>query len=506
MTTASLNISGTPLTTPLMQIMMCQNIEPGSDPSYEMCKIIYEYHPLGAKMAEAPISIAQSQARKIALAAGPEEELKKAFEEEWNSLGIDAHIFNHVSLSRVYGVASVGILTKNSESWESVNSPLDYAKLYKQEIAINVWDPLNTSGSLVLNQMPNAPDFLKQSGISVAGVSYHRSRTCVKMNEKPIYLGYTTSSFGYVGRSVYQRALYPLKSFLQTMITDDMVSRKAGVLIAKIKQAGSIVDNIMATMAGLKRDVLKESQTNNVISIHPDEDIETLNLQNVNNAMEMSRSNILKNIATSADMPALLLENETLTEGFGEGSEDAKLIAQYVERFRIELQPVYDFFTKIVQFRAWNPEFYKTLQSKYPQVYSTALPWESAFFGWVNNFTAKWPSLIREPESEAIKVEDIRLKAIVSLLQVLLQTMDGPNRAKLIQWAAENFNDMKMMFQTPLILDYEALAEFEPVQGTEGENAGPGKPSEQLSRGDTARTENIVSLLKRHGYHADLPA
>ena len=41
------------------------------------------------------------------------------------------------------------------------------------------------------------------------GQQYHPSRARICLNEMPVYLGYTNSAFGYVGRSVYQRALFP---------------------------------------------------------------------------------------------------------------------------------------------------------------------------------------------------------------------------------------------------------------------------------------------------------
>ena len=117
------------------------------------------------------------------------------------------------------------------------------------------------------------------------------------MNEEPIYIHYTSSAFGFVGRSVYQRALFPLKSFIQSMITDDMVTRKAGVLIAKIKPAGSIIDKTMAAMTGLKRNILKDAETNNVISIGQDDSVEAINMQNTDTAMTVARKNLLENIA-----------------------------------------------------------------------------------------------------------------------------------------------------------------------------------------------------------------
>lgn len=431
---------------------MADDIEPGSDASYQICKQIYLFHPLGAKMAEAPVSMAQSQQR-IVTVNGPEGLVRRAFLDEWKKLDVDRLIFNVMSLSRIYGLGSVALLILGV----SPEKPVDYAKLHEQTIAFNVFDPLNTAGSLVLNQDPNAFDFLKSDNIVVSGTTYHRSRAFTKMNEQPIYIGYTQSAFGYVGRSVYQRALFPLKSFVQTMITDDMVTRKSGVLIAKIKQPGSIINNMMAMIGAQKRNLLKEAKTDNVLQIDIEESIESLNMQNVNNAMTTSRENILKNIATAADMPAQLLNQETMAEGFGEGSEDAKLIARYVDRLRIDMQSLYEWFDRIVQYRAWSPSFYKTIQTNFPDQYAS-MSYEEAFYDWRNSFVAEWPSLLTEPDSEKIKVDDTKLKAIIGLLGALLPLLDPDNRATTVQWAADNFNELELLFTSPLLLDYEALA------------------------------------------------
>ena len=39
---------------PLYDIMMCQNIIPGEQPSYAVCKEIYVAHPLAKKIIDSP--------------------------------------------------------------------------------------------------------------------------------------------------------------------------------------------------------------------------------------------------------------------------------------------------------------------------------------------------------------------------------------------------------------------------------------------------------------------
>ena len=51
-----------------------------------------------------------------------------------------------------------------------------------------------------------------------------------------------------------------MKSFVNSMVTDDMVVRKAGLLIAMLKQAGSVINNIMARFSAFKRELLKAGE------------------------------------------------------------------------------------------------------------------------------------------------------------------------------------------------------------------------------------------------------
>lgn len=450
---SSLSVSGSSLGTALMEILTADDILPGAEPSYQLCKLIYLYHPLGAKMVEAPINAAQSQPREISVSEAPDR-VAEAFEKEWKAIHADKVIHNVVKQSRIYGISSVvlGVEGKSSEG------PLQTETLATDSIFFNVLDPLNTAGSLVLDQDPNSPQFQKTTTITTQGETYHRSRVCVVMNEEPIYIAYTSSAFGFVGRSVYQRALFPLKSFLQSMVTDDMVSRKAGVIVAKMQSPGSIINRAMTSLFAVKRAMLQEARTDNVLSVGIEEDVTTLNLGNVDGAGTFARTNILKNIATAGDLPAVWLENETLVEGFGEGSEDAKMIARHVERFRGTLEPVYDFMDNIVQHRAWNRDFYLKLQQDYPQEYG-GVKYEAALSQWQNKFSAKWPSLLEEPDSEKVQVDDIRLKAALATYQMLSMTMDPENKARLTDWLIDAVNQSDLLFNSTLSLDTEALAD-----------------------------------------------
>ena len=493
---ASVNvISSSQIGTSLTALLMADDIVPGAEPSYQTCKTIYLYHPLGQKMAEAPIKMAQFLPREIIVSTGPEEALRKAFEDQWKRDEVEKTIRNFGTQSRVYGIASLAVLLEKGKPGE----PLEVKRLADAEIAFNVLDPINTAGSLVLSQDPNAVDFQKHGDIAVNGVVYHRSRTVTLMNEQPIYIAYTSSSFGFVGRSCYQRALYPLKSFINTMIADDMVARKSGLIVAMLKQAGSIVDAVMNAASAFKRRLLKVAETDNVISVGLEEKVESLDLTNLDGPLSMARKHILENIAAAADMPAKLLNNETFAEGFGEGVEDAKAVAAYVDGIRAWLTPAYRFMDNIVQRRAWNPRFYEALKNEFPE--KGALggdDYESCFYAWQNAFNASWPSLLREPESEQVRVADTKLKGLIAATEVLLPILDPENKARAIEWLVDGYNSTKELFSGVLELDMEEFRNYvppEPSMGEEGDvegESGPmkepkaGKPFSDSARGSVA--------------------
>lgn len=461
----------------LMQLLECDNIVPGSAPSYEICKTIYAYHPLGAKMAEAPMKRAQSQSRELKIPGSPEEDLIEAFEREWGEIGrigADALIQNLDALKRVYGIAALAVLTDGV----APNHPLPWDTIYDYELSFNVLDPLNTAGSLTMEQDPNKASFLKPSAIAVAGQAYHQSRTLVAMNEQPIYIEWTSSAFGFVGRSVYQRALYPMKSFVTSMITDDAVIEKAGLLVMKLKAPGAMIDKISRAFYAVKRSMLKGAKTGNVLSIGDGEEVESVDLKNLKDAAEFARNNILKNIATAADMPASLINQETLAEGFGEGKEDAKEIAGFVAGIRKEADPLYKFFDNLVMRRAWNPEWYKSIQRKYPNEYGD-VAYEVAFCEWKNAFKATWPNLLVEPDSEKAKTDDVVTKNAVELFKALEPCLDPENKATTAAWLADVYNSRGTFAATPLILDQDALATYEPSPPPMGGNGSDAEPGEE---------------------------
>ena len=457
---SEITVSNTSLNNNLSTLLTDKEIQPGDQAGYELCKQIWQFHPLGGKLVEKPIKLALSKPRSLSIDAQPKEMLIEAFQKEWDKLGATNHIRDVMYLNRTYGAAAIVMGSPDIATTDA----LDPWKLPELEIYFNQLDPLNLAGSIVTNQNPNAPDFQKPLAYTTAaGQPYHPSRSVVVFNGTPIYLSFQSSAFGFTGRSVFQRALYPLRSFIQSMVTDDLVTFKSGLIVAKMKPAGSIVNRLMQQAAGIKRDYLQAGTTGNILSIDIDEMIESIDLTNTATSMTTARDNIIANIAAAADVPALLLKDEAFTQGFGEGTEDAKAIVQYVNGIRDDMESLFAFFDKIVMHRAWNKEFYAAVQKAHPDIYRK-MTYEQAFYSWQNHFKAEWESLIEEPESEKVKVEEIKLKGLTEIMRTVLPIADPENRARLVQWAMDNLNEMPTMFQSTLQLDLDALAEYEPPE------------------------------------------
>lgn len=459
MSYVSVNQTGLP--SALQQILSSNDIQPGSAPSYELCKLLYEYHPLAGKIVEKPVRLALSKKRMLHVPCAVEEQLIKAFELEWERLGATNHIRDTMYLSRVYGASALIYGSPDTPT----DVPIDPWRLADlDDIYFNQYDPLNLAGSIVTNQNPNAPDFQKPwSYITAAGQPYHPSRSCVIFCGTPVYLSFQSSSFSFSGRSLFLRALYPLKSFIQTMTVDDLVSLKAGLLIAKIQQPGSIVNRLMAQGAGLKRSLLQEAQTGNVLSIQPDEDISSINLQNTDKAMTVARDNIIANIAAASDVPSLLLKDEAFTNGFGEGKEDSKAVVQYIEGIRQDMSKLFEFFDKIVMHRAWNREFFDGLKNAHPEHFAD-VSYESFFYDCKDKFWAEWPSLLEEPESQIVKRAADKLKAMSDVMMATLPALDPVNKSRVMQWFVDNVNDIPELFTTPMTFDADLMAEYVPPE------------------------------------------
>ena len=102
---------------------------------YELCKLIYLFHPLGGKMVDRPIKLAMAEPRVVRVTRGPDKRLSEAFEREWKALKADRLIANVARQSRIYGVGAVVMLIDG----EPTNEAAEYDSLYRRRSLLTYW-------------------------------------------------------------------------------------------------------------------------------------------------------------------------------------------------------------------------------------------------------------------------------------------------------------------------------------------------------------------------------
>ena len=195
---AEIDIQSSELTSSLVELLTAPDIVPGQAPSYQLCKTIYASHPLGGKIVDQPIKLAMSRRRTISIPNSPEERVREEFERKWDEINADDTIANVWRLAKIYGASALVYGAEGVKPEEPI-APENLAK-HANSLYFNALDPLNTAGSLVLSQNPNAADFQKPTIITAAGQKYHPSRSLVFFNEAPLYIEYTNSAYGYTGQ------------------------------------------------------------------------------------------------------------------------------------------------------------------------------------------------------------------------------------------------------------------------------------------------------------------
>jgi hypothetical protein len=114
-------------------------------------------------------------------------------------------------------------------------------------------------------------------------------------------------------------------------------------------------------------------------------------------------------------------------------------------------------------YRAWNPDFYEMMKDSDPDTYNK-MTYKQAFYYWKKEFKAEWESLLEEPLSEKVKIDELKLKSIIEIARTMFPICDGDNRARVVEWITDNISEMKNTFTSDLNLDYEAIADYEPPE------------------------------------------
>ena len=157
-------------------------------------------------MVEQPIEMAQSQEREIAVPGPGEERISEAFRDEWERICADGIILNAMATARAYGVSTLALMIEGTEP----STPVDWKKLADLTISFSVFDPLNTAGSIVLNQDPLAMDFQKVTAVSVSGMELPLCGNHYPANLPLTYPGCQRTTPDGFGKEIAQINLFPI--------------------------------------------------------------------------------------------------------------------------------------------------------------------------------------------------------------------------------------------------------------------------------------------------------
>jgi hypothetical protein len=130
------------------------------------------------------------------------------------------------------------------------------------------------------------------------------------------------------------------------------------------------------------------------------------------------------------------------------------------------MEPLYEKLTKVVAHRAWTREFYEAAKNEYSEIYGS-VSYEAAFYDWFNGMSFVWPDLNEEKASDAVKIDETKLKGMTEILRTLLPIADPENRARMFQWAQDNLNEMGTMFSQDMSLDIETMTTYVPPDEAE---------------------------------------
>lgn len=373
------------------------------DLTYQECKDIYRFWPLGKRVASSLPNFAMSADREIIVKDSPSE-IVDQFKKTAESLQLDKQIRKCSIYSRVFGLAAMFVACENV----AVTKNLTRKDVLNNRIVFNVLDPLNIAGIRV-NQDANSLQYQKVEQIQINGGQVVGSKRATAIfNDLPLYLKFSPSTFSFSGPSIYQNMTGVIKSWNRAIVALERIATKAGSIVVKsnsLAHASGI--DIAATKRNLQ--LIRNMENDGIAALNEGGEIEFFQLNGV-----AEIDSIINQLNTSlmmalSDTPSAILLDKNLANGFADGSEDMKAIIMSVDNFRkLALSPLYNFADPFVMYKAWDDEFIETMKKEYPDLYRGMSNIE-ILTSWVQGFSFKWGNLYPEPEKDRLDTNSVKL-------------------------------------------------------------------------------------------------
>lgn len=296
--------------------------------SYKDCQNLYSYIPLAKRIVNLPVKIAINN---MNIKWGSEDEYK----DEEGLKDIDINYLktlctDYISKVRLYGYS---VLLPLVGPEDNANKPLMKSEIYDKEIRYNILDPLNLTVNIDNN--PASYNFKRITSIRVNNGPVIHSNRALALNNRlnNLYLQYNNASYNYVGLSELQIA-FPLINLLATSITsmERQLLHSSIMVVEEEKGSTNVNTQAMSTQA----DLLSQVKQDSVVLLRNGLKLNQFQLNNFDSIGNVI-DKINNLISLSVDIPSALFCDETLSNGFGDGSNESQIVEMYLTDIRNSL-------------------------------------------------------------------------------------------------------------------------------------------------------------------------
>lgn len=378
------------------------------DLSYEECRDIYRYWPLGKRIASALPNFAMSAQRKFVVKDAPDE-VNSKLAEVANELNIDEIVKRCAVYARIYGLASIYVAHKRDSK-----QPLSYKDVQQEGFTLNVLDPLSMGGSIQIDNDSLSPTFGKPISVSIRGKAVNPNRICVVYNDIPLFYKFNPSSFAFSGPSIYQNMTLLIRAWNRGIIALQRLATKAAAMVKTTKETANVTGfNIRAVQQNLE--MIRSIENDGIASIRSGDTLEFFALTGVQEVDVIIQQINTGLMMALSDTPSGILLDKNLSVGLNDGSEDMKAILMAVDNFRFHvLKPLYLFIDKYLCYKAFTPEFIMSIIEQYPDLYRNKQA-NTVLTEWMQNYSFEWGELYPQNENEKA---DTQSKVLDNLLKI----------------------------------------------------------------------------------------
>lgn len=376
--------------------------------SYQQCKDIYTYWPLGRRVASSLPTFALSAGREFSFGDFPGD-CASRFVDTLTFYGIDDLVKHCAIYARVFGLAGIYVVCDKVDE----TKPLTHEDIQESVIGFNLLDPLILNG-VDIDQNPLSLNYQKITAVKINGAVTNPKRVVTIFNDMTFYLRWVTSTFNWGSTSIYQNMVALIKSWNRCVLALERIATKAGALVVKSRD-GSVLNAVTLNAAKRTLNLIRNLQNDGAASVEKDTDIEFFSLTGVGEVdaiIEQMNSLILMALS---DTPASLLLDKELARGFSDGREDMKSLLIAVDSFRRNsLSPLYAFLDKIMLSKAFNDSFLNTLKEKYPQDLNNT-PNSVLREEIMASYKFTWGNLYPDTETETLENQGLKLDNLMKL-------------------------------------------------------------------------------------------